>query len=102
MYGALAEGRRRTLYLIENFESNFRRHQRIFRLVAQRDAAGARKAVLQDLEYAEALLRRDLEIRDNLRTNFHPSDLALPQDGGIAKTPEKAIEKKRPARVTKP
>lgn len=93
MYGALAEGRRRTLHLIGNFDSNFRRHQRIFRLVARRDAKGARKAVLEDLEYAEGLLRQDLEIRDNLRGKLQKPDLALP--GGTT-------EKKRPARVTKP
>jgi GntR family transcriptional repressor for pyruvate dehydrogenase complex len=98
MYGALAEGRRRTLYLIENFESNFRRHERIFRLVARRDAKGARKAVLEDLEYAESLLRQDLEIRDNLRTKLHKPELALP----VGRTSEKTTEKKRPARVTKP
>ena len=78
------------LYLIENFESNFRRHERIFRLVARRDATGARKAVLEDLEYAEALLRQDLEIRDNLRTNFHQPELTSP------------VERKKPARAAKP
>jgi hypothetical protein len=107
MYGALAEGRRRTLYLIENFQSNFRRHQRIFRLVARRDAKGARKAVLEDLEYAEALLRQDLEIRDNLRTNLHKPEPVLPhgRTGEKTKTIDKniaAVEKKRPARVTRP
>jgi DNA-binding FadR family transcriptional regulator len=98
LYGALAEGRRRTLYLIENFESNFRRHERIFRLVARRDAKGARKAVLEDLEYAESLLRQDLEIRDNLRTKLRKPELALP----VGRTTEKTIEKKRPTRVIKP
>jgi GntR family transcriptional regulator, transcriptional repressor for pyruvate dehydrogenase complex len=63
MYGVLAEGRRRTMYLIENFESNFLRHERILRFVATRNASGAREAVLEDLEYAEALLRQDLTIR---------------------------------------
>jgi DNA-binding FadR family transcriptional regulator len=102
MYGALAEGRRRTLHLIENFESNFRRHQRIFRLVAKRDAKGARKAVLEDLEYAEALLRQDLEIRDNLRTKLREPEIALPIAEAPEKNFEKTIGKKKPARVTKP
>jgi DNA-binding FadR family transcriptional regulator len=93
MYGALAEGRRRTLHLIGNFDSNFRRHQRIFRLVARRDAKGARKAILEDLEYAEGLLRQDLEIRDNLRGKLQKPDLALPSG---------TTEKKRPARATRP
>lgn len=89
MYGALAEGRRRTLYLIDNFENNFRRHERIFRLVAQHDATGAHKAVLEDLEYAEALLRRDLEIQDNLSTKLHKPELALPHGKTMKKTMEK-------------
>jgi GntR family transcriptional repressor for pyruvate dehydrogenase complex len=76
MYDALAEGRRRTLRLIENFESNFRRHQRIFRLIARRDAAGARRAVLEDLKYAEALLRKDLEAQDSLRAKIGGSPVS--------------------------
>ncbi|MFY9842129.1 MAG: FadR/GntR family transcriptional regulator [Terriglobales bacterium] len=94
MYGALAEGRRRTLYLIENFESNFRRHQRIFRLVARRDSKGARRALFEDLEYAEALLRQDLEIRDTLRTKLNKPEPVL--------LTAMSTGKKRPARVTKP
>ncbi|MGA3194878.1 MAG: FadR/GntR family transcriptional regulator [Terriglobales bacterium] len=94
MYGALAEGRRRTLYLIENFANNFRRHERIVRLVAKRDAAGARKAVREDLEYAEGLLRQDLEIRDSLRTKLNKPELEL--------SAGKTGAKKRPARATRP
>ncbi len=63
---------------------------------------GARKAVLEDLEYAEALLRQDLEIRDNLRTNFHQPELTPPHGRTIEKIIDKTIEKKRPARATKP
>lgn len=68
MYAALAEGRRRTLPLIADFESNWRRHQRILRLIARRDAAGARRAVLDDLRYAETLLRKDLKAQENFRS----------------------------------
>jgi hypothetical protein len=45
------------MYLIENFESNFRLHERIFQLVARLNASGALEAVLEDLAYAGALLR---------------------------------------------
>jgi len=61
MYGALAEGRRRTLPLIEDFEGNFRRHEHLLHLIVKRDPAGARKAALEDLQYAEDLLRKDLD-----------------------------------------
>jgi GntR family transcriptional repressor for pyruvate dehydrogenase complex len=70
MYGALSEGRRRTLPLIGSFEENFRRHERIFRFIAKRDPSGARKAVLADLEYAEDLLRKDLEGQERLREHL--------------------------------
>ena len=76
MYGALAEGRRRTLPLIADFESNFRRHARILRLITRRDAAGARKAILDDLQYAEDLLRKDLAEQERLRDSLGQS-LAL-------------------------
>jgi DNA-binding GntR family transcriptional regulator len=85
MYGALAEGRRRTLPLIEDFESNFRRHDRILRLIARRDAASARRAVLDDLQYAEDLLRKDLAEQDRLRDNIGKSQVALIPAGRSAK-----------------
>jgi GntR family transcriptional repressor for pyruvate dehydrogenase complex len=81
MYGALAEGRRRTLPLIEDFESNFRRHDRILRLITRRDAAGARKAVLDDLRYAEDLLRKDLAEQDRFRDNLGKSQVAFDAHG---------------------
>lgn len=67
MYDALAEGRRRTLPLINDFERNYQRHEQIFDLIAKRNAAGARQAVLDDLKDAEELLRSDLEAQERLR-----------------------------------
>lgn len=88
MYDALAEGRRRTLPLIPNFESNWLRHQRIFKLIARRDAEGARGAVLDDLNYAETLLRRDLEAHENFRKKA--SDLHSEPLGARRKAPAKS------------
>lgn len=73
MYGALSEGRRRTLPLIGSFDENFRRHERIFHFIARRDPAGARKAVLADLEYAEDLLRKDLDEQERLSEHLAKS-----------------------------
>lgn len=73
MYGALAEGRRRTLPLIDDFSRNFQRHENILRAIRRRDAARARQAVLDDLKYAEALLRKDLKAQELLRTRLHKS-----------------------------
>ena len=70
MYEALAEGRRRTLPLIADFEGNWRRHHNIFKLIARRDARGARRAVLDDLKYAEALLREDLAADESFRNQL--------------------------------
>lgn len=67
MHDALVDGRRRVLPLIDNFESNHRRHERIYRAIARRDASGARKAVLEDLKYSEDLLRKDIESQDRSR-----------------------------------
>ena len=67
MYDAMAEGRRRVLPLVDDLRRNFDRHERIFNLIQKRDAQGARLEVLEDLRYAEALLRRDMESQDRLR-----------------------------------
>jgi GntR family transcriptional repressor for pyruvate dehydrogenase complex len=61
MYGALAEGRHRVLPLVRDLETHCARHERIFSLIEKRDAAGARKAVVGDLKYAESLLRKSLK-----------------------------------------
>jgi GntR family transcriptional repressor for pyruvate dehydrogenase complex len=66
MYDAMAEGRRRVLPLIDDLKRNFDRHERIFNLIQKRDARGARLEVLEDLHYAESLLRHDLESKDKL------------------------------------
>ena len=68
MYDVMAEGRRRVLPLVEDLKRNFDRHERIFNLIQKRDAQGARSEVLQDLRYAESLLRRDLEAQDKMRS----------------------------------
>lgn len=83
MYGALSEGRRRTLPLIGGFEENFRRHERIFRLIAKRDPAGARNAVVADLEYAEGLLRKDLDEQERLSEHLAKSRVESSENSQI-------------------
>ena len=88
MNDALAEGRRRTLPLISDFESNWRRHQRMYRLIACRDAEGARRAVLDDLKYAETLLRQDLSAQENFRNQN--DDLQPEPRGAQRRAPAKS------------
>jgi DNA-binding FadR family transcriptional regulator len=76
MYDALAEGRRRVLPLISDIEQNYRRHERIFNCILKRDAKGARNAVLNDLRYAEALLRKDLLTQERLRARMAKPELS--------------------------
>jgi GntR family transcriptional repressor for pyruvate dehydrogenase complex len=74
MHDALADGRRRVLPLIDNFENNQRVHERIYRAIARRDPKAARKAVLDDLKYSEGLLRRDIESQNGSpgKIKWHP------------------------------
>jgi GntR family transcriptional regulator, transcriptional repressor for pyruvate dehydrogenase complex len=88
MYDALAEGRRRTLPLIADFKSNWLRHKRIFTLIQSRKAVGARRAVADDLKYAETLLRKDLEAHENFRSQSVEFDFEPSQ-----------VKRKAPARV---
>ncbi len=67
MYDAIAEGRRRVLPLIEDMERHYRRHERKFHYIREHNAERARAAVIEDLRYAEGLLRKDLAVQDQLR-----------------------------------
>lgn len=61
MYGALAEGRHRVLPLVKSLDRHCAHHERIYKLIARGDAAAARRAIAEDLKYAESLLREDLQ-----------------------------------------
>ena len=93
MYDALAEGRRRTLPLIPDFQSNWLRHERIFGLIRRKKAGGARRAVIDDLKYAETLLRKDLEAHEKFR---QAGELPLDLPTTRRKAPAKAqrVDKK--------
>lgn len=63
LYDAANEARLRVLPLIENMKMHWKRHEQMFFYIRDRKPQLARKAVLQDILYAEALLRHEPEIR---------------------------------------
>jgi len=85
MNEAMAEGRRRVLPLIENMQRNFERHQEIFDFIQKRDARGARQAIHDDLVYAEALLRKDLQAQDKLRMDVLKLEPFVLDEGSTGK-----------------
>jgi GntR family transcriptional regulator, transcriptional repressor for pyruvate dehydrogenase complex len=60
LYHATTEARLRVLPLIDNMDNHFGRHERMFRHIYNREPALARKAVLDDLLYAEKLLKQQM------------------------------------------
>jgi GntR family transcriptional repressor for pyruvate dehydrogenase complex len=60
MYGALAEGKRRVLPMVEDLAEHCARHEHIFTLIAEGKAAQARRAIGADVRYAEMLLKESL------------------------------------------
>jgi GntR family transcriptional repressor for pyruvate dehydrogenase complex len=67
MYDALYEGRYRIMPLIKDIKETYERHERIVSLIEKRDSANARRAVVEDLKCAEALLRKDMLMQERLR-----------------------------------
>jgi GntR family transcriptional repressor for pyruvate dehydrogenase complex len=61
LYHATSEARRRALPLIDNMDTHWKRHDRVYRAIRDRNAAQAHKAVLDDLLYAEKLLRQHMQ-----------------------------------------
>lgn len=64
LYHATTEARLRVLPLIDDMETHWKRHDRVFRSIRDRKPELARKAVLDDLLYAEKLLRQHLQTFD--------------------------------------
>lgn len=60
MYGALSEGKHRVLPLVGDLAEHCRRHEQIFQLIAEGEAALARRAIASDVRYAKSLLERSL------------------------------------------
>jgi hypothetical protein len=77
------------MYLIENFESNFRLHERIFQLVARLNASGALKAVFGRSGLCGSSLAAGPGDSGHLRTKLQKPALAFLQ----GKTGKKTIEK---------
>jgi len=78
LYHATIEARLRVLPLIENMESHFARHERMFRHIYNREPALARKAVLDDLLYAEKLLRQQLQSEQRAADSVSHASSASP------------------------
>ncbi|HLX82258.1 MAG TPA: FCD domain-containing protein [Terriglobales bacterium] len=57
LYHATSEARNAVLPFIDDWDRHWRRHERVFNCIRDHKPALARKAVLDDLQYAETLLR---------------------------------------------
>lgn len=57
LYHATSEARMVVLPFIDDWDRHWRRHQRVFASIRDHKPALARKAVMEDLDYAESLLR---------------------------------------------
>ncbi|MHB8416327.1 MAG: FadR/GntR family transcriptional regulator [Acidiferrobacteraceae bacterium] len=86
MYAALHEGRSRIMPLIEDNAENYARHEHIVALIAKRDSAGARRAVIEDLKFAESLLRKDMKVQERLRKKRDPGEKVQKQLPGKKET----------------
>lgn len=66
LYHATSEARKAVLPFIKNWDRHWQRHERVFTSIRDHKTDLARKAVLEDLQYAERLLREhDASIRKN-------------------------------------
>jgi GntR family transcriptional repressor for pyruvate dehydrogenase complex len=58
LYHATSEARKVVLPFIDDWDRHWRRHERVFAYIRDHKPVLARKAVLEDLHYAETLLRK--------------------------------------------
>jgi GntR family transcriptional repressor for pyruvate dehydrogenase complex len=86
LYHATSEARKVVLPFIDDWDRHWRRHERVFAYIRDHKPALARKAVLDDLRYAETLLRK------------HAASLSkggLSGDGGLKRSRSKSRRRKR-------
>ena len=95
MYGALSEGRHRVMPFVQNLTQHCARHERMFHLIAKRDATGARRAVIADVKYAESLLQETL---DGLKKSSSPKAMKKNVDSS-PKPSRKPTTKKNQAKA---
>lgn len=86
MYGALTEGRHRVLPLVSDLAEHCSRHERIFQLISQGDATGARRAVTADVKFAESLLRNSLKDLARDESTPHPIRTTFAKPEVVSKT----------------
>jgi GntR family transcriptional repressor for pyruvate dehydrogenase complex len=86
MYGALTEGRHRVLPLVRDLAEHCSRHERIFRLISEGDATGARRAVTGDVKFAESLLRKNLKDLARNESKAHPIRTSSAKSETVSKT----------------
>ncbi len=68
LYHATSEARKVVLPFIDNWNKHWQRHERVFTLIRDRKPQLARKAVLEDLLYAESLLHKHIGSLHQQRT----------------------------------
>ena len=95
MYDALAEGRHRVLPLVSSLEEHCAHHEHIYQLIAGGNATAARRAIAQDLKYAETLLRTQISASEHQE----PSTRAL---GKSSMAPLRRAKTRRPAKSSAP
>lgn len=92
MYDALAEGRHHVLPLINSLEDHCTHHEHIYKLIAGGNAAAARRAVANDLKYAETLLRTQISLNEDREshTRTPPGASMAPLRRGKSRKPANA------------
>jgi GntR family transcriptional repressor for pyruvate dehydrogenase complex len=86
LYHATSEARKAVLPFIEDWDRHWQRHERVFAYIRDHKPALARKAVLDDLHYAETLLRKH---------SFSLSKRRLGGDGPLKRSRTKSRRRKQ-------
>jgi len=67
LYQSMSEARLRVLPMIDNMLRHYKRHERVYRYIRDRRPELARRAVLEDLRYAQQLLRQQVKAENAAR-----------------------------------
>jgi GntR family transcriptional repressor for pyruvate dehydrogenase complex len=77
LYHATSEARKAALPFIDDWDQHWRRHERVFLCIRDHKPALASKAVLEDLRYAESLIREHAALLGKGRLGSKPKRKSL-------------------------
>ncbi len=95
LYHATTDARKAVLPFVDNLETHWKRHERVYRHILDHRPGPARKAVLEDLLYAESLLHKHIASLGKRSARGSLSTVKRSRSNGLRETRKSQAESQK-------